>query len=125
MQLHLPPDGVLIHAHIRRQPCGQRVDRSGAQRADQTEHGHTSRGRRALAGRSIRRHHGFPQRLVGDDFLLEFISGEMDYKLGNNWEQAYIGDYIPEDAQIKVHEGTFAELVCGNKKITISKNSHQ
>lgn len=59
--------------------------------------------------------------IFSDDYMLEFTDGTIQYREGNRWVEAFIGDYIPGTAEIKMPADTFAEFRKNNIKLTLTE----
>jgi tetratricopeptide (TPR) repeat protein len=59
--------------------------------------------------------------LIADDYLLEYTDGSVQYSSGSGWEEAYIGDYVPGNSDIKIDSDTYAEFSRNNIKLTITE----
>ncbi len=58
--------------------------------------------------------------LYADPVLLVFVDGTIEYKQGNSWTEIYIGEYIPDNTDIRIYDDTYAEIKAGSVKVTIS-----
>lgn len=58
--------------------------------------------------------------LYSEDYMLEFLDGTIEYNAGDGWEELFIGEFIPENTEIKIYNDTYAEITLGTVKVTLS-----
>lgn len=63
-----------------------------------------------------------PFSLFGEDILVTYSDGLVEYFVDGSWYEAFIGDQIPASTQIRLSEDSFAELAGNSTTVQISKS---
>ena len=58
--------------------------------------------------------------IYAEEFVLEYLEGEIEINQDGSWVEAMIGDTISENTQLKVEEETIAEFSNDTTRLTIS-----